>query len=218
MKIDIWSDIRCPFCYIGKRNLEAALAQFEHKDQVEIVWRSYELDPDLKTDLNTSTIAYLAQRKGITNEASVRMHAQVTQMAADSGLTYNLDIYKVSNSLDAHRLIQFSKTKGLGDNTEEALFKAYFTEGKDISDLTVLLQIGIEIGLDETALDKVLQSTLFSSEVKADQTKANEIGVTGVPFFVFDNKYAISGAQPPAAFLNALETCVAEGVAVNRKS
>lgn len=218
MKIDIWSDIRCPFCYIGKRNLESALAQFEHKDQVEIVWRSYELDPDLETDLNTSTIEYLAKRKGISKDASERMHAQVTQMAADSGLAYNFDISKVSNSFDAHRLIQFAKTVGLADNAEEALFKAYFTDGKDISDLNVLFDLGLGIGLNEKELHEVLHSTRFGKEVKADQAMANEIGVSGVPFFVFDFKYAVSGAQPPEAFLNALETCVVDGAAVKRET
>jgi predicted DsbA family dithiol-disulfide isomerase len=211
MKVEIWSDIMCPFCYIGKRHFEEALKQFPEADKIEIEWHSFQLDPNLPkpaSDLNV--YEYLAQRKGMSVEQSKAMHNNVVQMAEAAGLHYNFDKTVVANSFDAHRLIQFAKTKNLGDEAEERLFKAYFTEGKDMCDATTLLQLAKEIGLDETETKEVLNTNAFSSEVKNDIEEASRIGVTGVPFFVFNRKYAVSGAQPSSAFVNVLKKSFSE--------
>jgi len=211
MKVEIWSDIMCPFCYIGKRHFEAALAKFADAENIELEWKSFQLDPTLpKPASKLNTYEYLAQRKGMSTEQSKAMHRQVMQMAKDVGLDYNFDKAVVSNSFDAHRLIQFAKTKGLGDAAEERFFKAYFIEGKDMCDATILLQLGKEIGLDEAELKTVLGSDKFSDEVKRDIFEATQVGASGVPFFVFNNKYAVSGAQPISVFLNTLEKSFGE--------
>lgn len=205
LKIDIWSDIRCPFCYIGKRKFEMALEQFEHKKDVEVEWHSFELDAKLETMPNLDIYEYLAQRKGITREESIKMHEHVTQLAKEVGLNYNFENTIVSNSFNAHRLIQFAKTKKLGNVVKENLLKAYFILGKNIDDIKILIEIGIESGLNKQEVTEVINSDEFSKEVRADESHANQIGVNGVPFFVFDNKYAASGAQSPQVFLQTLQ-------------
>jgi predicted DsbA family dithiol-disulfide isomerase len=207
MKVEIWSDIMCPFCYIGKRKFEAALAEFPGREDIEIVWRSFQLDPDMPSMPGKSVMEYLAERKGQSLDWSRNAHAQVTAMAAKVGLTYNFDKAIVANSWDAHRLIQMAKQQrpSLGDAAEEMLFRAYFTEGKDMSDPETLVQLGVGIGMDAAAVREMLDSDQFAAEVKADVQLAQQFGVRGVPFFAFDRKYAVSGAQEPAAFLQALQ-------------
>jgi predicted DsbA family dithiol-disulfide isomerase len=206
MKVEIWSDIMCPFCYIGKRHFEEALKQFPEADKIEIEWHSFQLDPGLpKPASDQNVYEYLAQRKGMSVEQSKAMHKNVEQMALAAGLNYNFDKTVVANSFDAHRLIQFAKTKNKGDEAEERLFKAYFTEGKNMCDTNTLLQLAKDIDLDETETKTVLNSEAFSKEVDDDISEASQIGVTGVPFFVFDRKYAVSGAQPSASFVNVLQ-------------
>lgn len=206
MKVDIWSDIMCPFCYIGKRHFESALLQFADSNNIELEWHSFQLDPNLpKPASKLSAYQYLAERKGMSLEESVAMHQNVIQMAKEAGLTYNYDKAVVANSFDAHRLIQFAKKHNLGDAVEERFFKAYFMEGKDMSDPTTLIALGREIGLDENEVTDVVNSTKYTDEVNADIQEAQQIGVTGVPFFVFDRKYAVSGAQPSTSFLNVLQ-------------
>jgi len=211
MKVEVWSDIMCPFCYIGKRNYESALAQFADRDHIEIVWKSFQLDPSIpeKTE-GENVFRYLAQRKGISYEQSVQMHQGVVQTAKNAGLEYNFDKAVVANSFKAHRMIQLAKTKGLGDQAEERLFYAYFTEGKNFGNPEVLMELGKEIGLTETDVQEALTDETYAQKVKADIQEAGGLGVNGVPFFVFDRKYAISGAQPPAAFLQALQQAFAE--------
>ena len=210
MKIDIWSDIRCPFCYIGKRRLEAALSSFPQKDKVEITWHSFELDPAMKTDTGTDVYTYLAERKGQSRDWSVQMHEHVTQTAKDAGLDYRFDKAIMANSFNAHRLIQLAKTQGLGDAAEEALFRAYFTEGKNIDDKDTLVAIGTGIGLEESKIKEMLSSDAYTKEVRADEAIAHEIGINGVPFFVLNNKYGVSGAQPSEVFLSALQQAWAD--------
>jgi predicted DsbA family dithiol-disulfide isomerase len=211
MKVEIWSDIMCPFCYIGKRHYEAAIAKFADSANVEVVWRSFQLDPSLpKPASKLSTYAYLAERKGMSVEQSKALHQNVVEMAKNAGLNYDFDKAVVANSFDAHRLIQFAKTKGLGDEAEERLFKAYFMEGKDMSDVTTLIELGKEIGLNESEVKDVVNSTAYTAEVNNDIEEAHQIGVQGVPFFVFDRKYAISGAQPVEAFTKTLEKSFSE--------
>lgn len=204
MKIEIWSDVMCPFCYIGKRNFEKALAQFTEKEKIEIVWKSFQLDasvPDIATE---SYEEYLVKRKGLSAEQVKGMLQNVTQMAREAGLDYHFNRSVMVNSLKAHRLIQFAKTRNLGDEAEERLFHAFFTEGKSIADIDTLTQLGVEIGLDATELQVAFTDERYAYQVNQDIQEARQIGVNGVPFFVFNRKYAISGAQPPQAFLETL--------------
>jgi len=203
MKVDIWSDIRCPFCYIGKRKFEAALEQFEHKDKIEIEWHSFELDPNLQNSTE-SPAQYLADRYSRPVEWAMEMQENVSKTASEAGLQFNLDHSVIANSFDAHRLIQMAKADGLGDAVEEALFKAHFTDGKDISDHSELESIGASIGLDAFAVQTMLQGTDFSTEVRRDEQIATQIGINSVPFFIFNQKLAVSGAQAPETFLGAM--------------
>jgi protein disulfide-isomerase len=207
MKVEIWSDIMCPFCYIGKRNFEAALKEFDAKNEIEIEWKSFQLDPTIPKSFEkkVSTYEYLAERKGMPVERSKELHDNIVETARKVGLTYNFEKAVVANSFDAHKLIQLAKTKGLGDAAEESLFKAYFTDGKDMSDYSTLIQLGNEIGLNEEEITAALSSEEFDSKVNFDISEGSQLGVTGVPFFVFDRKYAVSGAQPIETFLNALK-------------
>jgi len=212
MKVEVWSDIMCPFCYIGKRHYESALGQFEDSDQLEIEWHSFQLDPTIPKSLpvKENVYQYLANRKGISYEQSAQMHERVIQMAKKAGLEYHFEQAIVANSFDAHRMIQLAKTKGLGDEAEERLFRAYFTEGKDFGDHETLIKIGKEIGLHEDEIKSALVSDEYAEKVERDIQEATEIGVNGVPFFVFDHKYAVSGAQPPEYFLQALKQSFGE--------
>ncbi len=206
MKVEVWSDIMCPFCYIGKRNYESALGKFEGKDNIEIEWKSFQLDPTIpKNSKNKENVyQYLADKKGISYEQSAKMHERLIDTAKNAGLDYRFDKAIVANSFDAHKMIQLAKTKGLGDAAEERLFRAYFTEGKDFGNHDTLIFIGKEIGLVEDEIKAALESDAFSEKVEEDIQEAAELGVQGVPFFVFDRKYAVSGAQPPEYFLQAL--------------
>ena len=205
MKIDIWSDVRCPFCYIGKRKLEAGLEKFEFKDKVEIIWHSFQLDPSLKNQPGKNVYDYLAEKKGQSRQWSVQMHEQVKQSAKQVGLTFNFDDAVIANSFDAHRLIQLAKSHQLGDAAEERLFKAHFTEGKNIGDYNTLIELGIDIGLEKAVIEQMLASNMFAAEVRNDENIAQSIGIRGVPFFVFNEQYSISGAQPEDVFLKTLQ-------------
>jgi predicted DsbA family dithiol-disulfide isomerase len=209
MIIEIWSDIICPFCYIGKRRFEKALEKFEGKSNVQVTWKSYQLDPGLITNASKNVNQYLAQRKGISVEKAKEMNAYVTEMARSEGLIYNFDKAIVASSFDAHRLSHLAKRHGLQDAMEERLFAAYFTEGKNMADPAVLISLGKETGLDETGISKMLESDLYADEVHNDIYEAQQIGVRGVPFFVFDNKYAVSGAQDSEVFLDVMNKVTA---------
>lgn len=205
MKVEIWSDVMCPFCYIGKRRFESALEQFAHKDEVEIVWKSFQLNPYMKTEPGKNINEYLAEIKGWSVEQAREMNEHVTNMASEVGLTYDFDKAVVANSFDAHRLVQLAKTQGKGDEVEEQLFAAYFTDGKNIADSAVLSGIGIAAGLDKASVEQVLNGNDYADKVQADVNEAQQLGIRGVPFFAFNNRYAVSGAQPVATFLSALE-------------
>lgn len=205
MKIEIWTDVMCPWCYIGKRRFEKALVQFEHRDSVEIEWKSFQLNPNMKTDTSKNIYQYLADSKGWTLEYSKKMHVHVTDLAKAEGLNYNFDKAVVANSFDAHRLLQFAKKNGKGDEMEERLFKAYFEQGKNTADHNTLTELGGEIGLDKEEIKTIWISGAFADEVRKDLHEANEIGCSGVPFFVINRKYGISGAQEPGTFLKAME-------------
>lgn len=210
MKVEIWSDVMCPFCYIGKRKFEAALAKFEHREHIEVVWKSFQLQPDMKTDPNKSTIEHLAESKGWTLAYTRQVTANVTQMAKEVGLVYDFDKAVVANSFDAHRLSHYAKSKGKGDAMEEQLFKAYFCDGKNTADHTTLTQLAVAIGLNEKEVKQVLASNAYADAVRQDIYESQQIGVTGVPFFVFNNQYAVSGAQQTEVFLNTLRKAWSE--------
>lgn len=210
MKVAIWSDIMCPFCYIGKRKFEQALEQFPHKDKIEVSWHSFQLNPDLESQPDKDVYDYVAALKGQTREWSIGVHQQLVDSARAVGLDYHFEKAKIVNSFDAHRLIQLAKTKGLGDAAEERLFKAYFTEGANVADKTVLTGLGVEIGLAEAEVTAALNSHAFTAEVAEDIDKAQALGIRGVPFFVLNNRYGVSGAQESSLFLQSLEKAYAE--------
>lgn len=205
MKVEIWSDVMCPFCYIGKRRFEQALEQFPGKDMVVIEWKSFQLDPDIKTIPGKSVNEYLAERKGWTIDYARKVNDRVTGMAREVGLLYDFDKAIVANSFDAHRLSHFAKKHGKQDAMEEHLFKAYFTEGKNTADHETLIQLASEIGLNADEVRTMLAGNDFSDDVNNDIYEAQQVGAQGVPFFVFDNKYAVSGAQPSELFSDVLQ-------------
>lgn len=210
MKVEIWSDIMCPFCYIGKRRFENALQQFPHKDNIEVVWKSFQLNPAMKTEPDKNINQYLADVKGWTIDYAKQMNAHVTNMAKEVDLDYDFDKAVVANSFDAHRLIQLAKAHGKGDEMEERLFKAYFTEGKNTADHSTLIRLGSEIGLDPATIEKVLDSNEYADKVEQDVYEAQQIGVRGVPYFVLNDRYAVSGAQASETFLGALTKAYGE--------
>ena len=206
MKVEIWSDVVCPWCYIGRRRFEKALAGFDHRDQVEVIWRSFQLDPDAPLDYAGNVNDMLAEHYGISLAQAKSKNAQVAELAAAEGLEYHLDQAHPVNSLDAHRLLHLAAQHHLQSEMKERLQKAYFTDGKVISDPDTLVQLAVEVGLDEAEVRRMLASDSFTTEVQADISQAGALGCTGVPFFVFDRKYAVSGAQPVKVFLKALQS------------
>lgn len=210
MLIEIWSDVVCPFCYIGKRKFETALAQFSGKQELEIVWKSYQLDPDAETEPHKEVYQSLADKYQMSLEDSIKMHRQMEQTAKEVGLEYNFDKVIPANTLLAHQFAHFAKTKGKQEEAEETLFRAYFTEGKNIDDLDTLLDLGASIGLDRAALKTALENKALINQVEADIYEAQQVGVRGVPFFVLNRKYAVSGAQDSSVFLNAIKKAYEE--------
>lgn len=206
MKIEVWSDYICPFCYIGKRHLEDALAQFPDKDHVEIEFRSFELDPSQPIYTGGSIHQMLAQKYGMSIEQAKNSNTRVGQQAAKIGLTYHFDEMKPTNTFDAHRLTKYAKAEGKEKEITEKILYAYFTESKLISDHETLAQIAESVGLnEEKALTVLKNSESYAGEVRADETFARQIKVTGVPFFLINQKYAVSGAQPVEVFVDALK-------------
>jgi predicted DsbA family dithiol-disulfide isomerase len=203
--VEIWSDVMCPFCYIGKRKFENALTQFPEANQVEIIWRSFQLSPNMKTDPSKSINQFLAEHKKISVVDAKRMNDRVTEMASQVGLSYNFDKSVVANSFNAHRFTHFAKINGKQNEAEEKLFHAYFTDGKNIDDFKTLIQLGKEIGLEVQTLQAALESNKFANDVVTDIEEARQLGIQGVPFFVFNRKYGVSGAQDQKVFLKTLE-------------
>ena len=205
MKVEIWSDIACPWCYIGKRRFEAALAAFPHREDVEVHWRSYQLDPTLPDHHDGSELDYLVERKGMSRSQVSQMFDHVAAIAAEEGLHYDFGSVVVANSFAGHELLHLAKARGVGDAVKEALLSAHFEHGEDIGDREVLVRIGTEAGLDADEIVRDLASHTWRDAVVADITTANSLGIRGVPFFVLDDKYGISGAQPTDVFTQALE-------------
>jgi len=203
MKIEIWSDIVCPFCYIGKRRFENALSNFNQKDQIEVIYRSFQLNPDIKTDTDKSVVQYLSESKSVSLEKAREMTEYVTQQAAIEGLDYQMDHAVVANTFRSHRLLQLALAQALQLETKERLLKAYFIEGENIDDIPTLIKLSNEIGLTNVA--ETLRSDNYSNEVKRDLLESKQIGIQGVPFFVFNRKYGVSGAQESKVFAEAIE-------------
>lgn len=212
MKIEIFSDVGCPWCFIGKRRFEKALESFEHRDQVEVEWKSYQLDPSLPEHDDRSEVDYLAQTKGMPREQVTQMLAHVTEQARGEGLAYDFDNLVVANSWKAHRVIQRAKAESLqaAEALEEHLFQAHFEQGLDIGDEQVLVRLGAAAGLTEAQVREALSEDRWETAVKQDLATAQALGVTGVPFFVLGRKYGISGAQPTELFIQALQQAWSE--------
>jgi predicted DsbA family dithiol-disulfide isomerase len=203
IKIDVWSDIACPWCYIGKRNLENGLAATASDDDapvVEIEYHSFELSPDTPEDFDGGEVDYLSQHKGISPESAREMLDRVTGVAADAGLEYRFDILKHTNTVKAHELLHFAKENGRQLELAELLMSAYFLEGRHVGRDEDLVALAGEAGLDQNAAREALSSQRYRPAVRADQAQAQQYGITGVPFFVIDGKYGVSGAQPVEAF------------------
>ncbi|MDQ1136772.1 putative DsbA family dithiol-disulfide isomerase [Microbacterium sp. SORGH_AS 1204] len=203
IKIDVWSDIACPWCYIGKRNLENGLAATAADDDapvVEIEYHSFELSPDTPEDFHGGEVDYLSQHKGISPEQARDMLDRVTGVAAEAGLAYRFDILQHTNTVKAHELLHFAKQNGKQLELAEVLMSAYFLEGKHVGRDDDLVALAVEVGLDQDAAREALASQRYRAAVRADQEQAQQFGITGVPFFVIDGKYGVSGAQPVEAF------------------
>ena len=208
MIIDVWSDVVCPWCFIGKRRLEKALSLFEHRDQVTIRHRAFQLQPDISSTVRTSD--YLADKYQMPAEKVKEMQANVCAVADGEGLCYNLDETLSGNTFDAHRLLLWSATIGKQDELLEAMYTAYFEKSLPLFSREDLIAVATGIGLDKSDVEKALDSGAFRDEVIADRTLATQLGATGVPFFVVDMKYGISGAQPLEAFTQTLKGAWAE--------
>ncbi|PWH85271.1 DsbA family oxidoreductase [Brumimicrobium oceani] len=204
MKLEIWSDVMCPFCYIGKRRLEKAIAALKLED-IEIEYKSFLLNADLKTDPSLNAQQHLADSKGMSLEQVNQMFGQVTAMAKGEGLNFDFDKSIVANSINAHRILHLAKKEGKQAEVKELLLKAHFEEGKNIDDAPTLQELAEKVGISKDKCMDVLQSDAFSDDLRADIQKARSIGVQGVPFFVKDGKYAISGAQSVEVFMEFLE-------------
>ena len=210
MKVEIWSDVVCPWCYVGKRQFEDALSRFDRRDQVEVEWRSFELDPDAPTRVDLPMSKILERKYGMTAEQAAAANRQMTERAAGVGLEYHLDDVQRGNSFDAHRLIHLAARHGLSDAMEERLFRAYFTEGLPVGDRKTLAELAVEVGLDGDEVDAALHGTDFAEEVRADEARATALGISGVPSFVIDEAYGISGAQPADVLLDSMQRAWSE--------
>jgi predicted DsbA family dithiol-disulfide isomerase len=218
MKIEIWSDVMCPFCYIGKRHLEEALTELPFKDDIVIDWKSYQLNPAYKNQNGESLYDYLSTNKGISLAQAKQMTQQVSEMASHVGLKLDFETSIPANSFNAHRLIHFAASKGKQDLAEEELFKAHFEQAKNIDDVDTLLEVAVALNLDREETKSVLESNEFEEEVRYDIYESQQLGIRGVPFFVMDRKYALSGAQPVDAFKQAITQSYEEWKAAQRNS
>jgi predicted DsbA family dithiol-disulfide isomerase len=204
MEIEIWSDINCPWCYIGKRRFEKAMSNFEHAD-VNVTWRSFELDPGAPTEIPGNGATMLSEKYGVPLEQARAMEQNVSEIAAADGLEYELEHARIGSSFDAHRLVHLAKRHGLQDAMQERLFRARFTEGRLVSDLETLVELASEVGLDGVEVRAMLAGTDLADDVREDELTAQQLGISGVPMFVVDRAFGMSGAQPAEQLLDLLE-------------
>jgi predicted DsbA family dithiol-disulfide isomerase len=205
MQVEIWSDIVCPWCYVGKRRFEAALAKFDHRDEVDLTWRSFELDPDAPAVREGDPVQRLADKYGMSRAQAAAAEANLTAAAAADGLEYHLGTVKSGNSFDAHRLLHLAAERGIQDDVKERFMLGYFTQNEAIGDHDTLVALAVDAGLDETETRAVLASDRYADDVRADEKQAVAYGISGVPFFVIDEKYGVSGAQSADILLNVLK-------------
>lgn len=204
MNVEIWSDVVCPWCYIGKRRFERALASFDHPDEVTVTYRSFELDPDAPAERTGTHAEHLAGKYGMTTAQAEQANKQMTERAADDGLEFRFDLIRGGNTFDAHRLLHLAEDHGLQPQLKERLLRATFTEGVPIADKPTLVRLATEAGLPAAQVQAVLDGDAYADAVRADEQQAARYGISGVPFFVADGKYAVSGAQPPEVLLQLL--------------
>ncbi|MFZ0664218.1 MAG: DsbA family oxidoreductase [Acidimicrobiales bacterium] len=205
MKIEVFSDVVCPWCAIGKRRFEAALERFPHRDEVDIIWRAFELDPGAPALVEVDLVSHLAEKYGMTRDEAMASQERLSAMAAEEGLEFHFDRARRANTFDAHRLLHYALEVGRQDALKERLFEAYFRDGETISDHPTLVRLAEEVGLDGAKAKEVLESGRYADEVRTDEADARAFGITGVPFFVVDRRYGISGAQSPQSILQVLE-------------
>ena len=210
MRVEIWSDVVCPWCAIGKRRFEAALARFAHRDEVEVVWRSFELDPAAPASVDVSATRRLADKYGVSLDQARAMEQRVTDAAAGEGLAFRYDLARPGNTVDAHRVLHLAADRGVQSAVKERLLLAYFTEGAPVADRPTLARLAGEAGLDAAETARMLDSDDYLAEVRADEAEARALGIQGVPFFVLDRRYGVSGAQPAEMLLQALDRAWAE--------
>ncbi|MFN4363906.1 DsbA family oxidoreductase [Chryseobacterium hispalense] len=212
MKVEIWSDVMCPFCYIGKNNFEKALEKLPFKDEIEIEWKSFQLDPSLNPDETKTTFEYFREKKGFPQAQAEQMIEQVSQMGKTAGIDFNFNKAIITNTFSAHKLLHLAKKYKKANEMEEALFIAHFIEGKNVGNTDTLLDIAGSLGIDIDEAQKVLTSEEFNDEVKQDFSEARSHGISGVPFFILNGKYSVSGAQPADFFAGALQQTYDETV------
>ncbi|WP_288437642.1 DsbA family oxidoreductase [uncultured Chryseobacterium sp.] len=212
MKIEIWSDVMCPFCYIGKNNFEQALNQLPFKDEVEVEWKSFQLDPTLDPNKTQDTLQYFREKKGVAEAQATQMLGQVTEMGKGAGIDFNFGKTLITNTFSAHKLIHLAKRYNKSNAMEEALFIAHFIDGKNVGDTEVLVALAENLGIDKEEARQVITTDQLDDEVNQDIQEARNNGISGVPFFVLNGKYAVSGAQPAAVFENALQQTYKETV------
>jgi predicted DsbA family dithiol-disulfide isomerase len=220
LRVDVWSDIACPWCYIGKRRLEAALRDFSHRDHVRVRWHAFELDPSAPAVRNEDT-AYaqrLAKKYGMSVAEAEQRLRDMTKVAAADGLEFHFERVRAGNTFNAHRVLHLAGQRGVQDAVKERLLRGYMTEGQAIGQSDVLVRLGSEAGLDADELSGLLASDLYAAEVRADEQRAHALGIQGVPFFVLGERYGVSGAQAPAVLLRALEQAWAEVAAADASS
>ena len=210
MEVEIWSDIACPWCYVGKRRFEAALDGFPQRDEVNVTWRSFELDPEAPRERTGDRAEHLAQKYGVTRERALEMQQSMTEAAVGDGLELRFDIARAGNTFDAHRLVHLAAAHDLQDAMKERLMSAYLTEGKAIGDPEVLQPLGVEAGLPEHEVRELLATERFAEEVRDDERTAMSLGIQAVPFFVVDRKLGAAGAHPPEVLRQLLERGWAE--------
>ncbi len=205
MKVEVWSDVVCPWCYLGKARFESATARLPFGDNVEVVHRSYQLDASAPSDHTVATRDMLIAKYGLTPERADGVQREMEQRAAEDGLEYHLDGQEFGNTFDAHRLLQLARVRGRQGELLEAMYRAYFSEHGSVFDAGSLTALATSVGLDGEEVAQVLAGDLYAAEVRADIEQAHEYGVTGVPFFVIDGKYAVPGAQSADVFVQVLE-------------
>jgi predicted DsbA family dithiol-disulfide isomerase len=210
MKVEIWSDVVCPWCYIGKRRFERALAQFDGAAEVEVIWRSFQLNPDHPKGGRTAHDDYLSAKLGATLEQVRALNDRVIRLATAEGLDYDFDRYQVVNTFDAHRLTHFAKARHLGAEIQERLLRAQLVDGELLDDPETLVRLGVEVGLDADDTHRMLDSDAHAADVRDDLREARELGVNGVPFFVIDRRFGVSGAQETELFLQVLHHAVTQ--------